>query len=579
MLDSRDSLCSPETIAEEAYARAIQYFEQELSTDPKKVEWVKNQQNSIASVVEVVEKARLLYSTKQGHGHEKARRWINVLASRVTYYGQVLDILAQHHPEYVALAWGAIKFVMMVSLQSLVASHAFFYLHNCLFYFRQGVINHSEMIVKLSKALSRISEALPLIKLGIDLYPTEYMKEAVSRVYAHIMLFLQKAAKWYTMGSARRVLSSVGNPFTLSYEDTVEQIRSCTEYVNVVADAGSRAETRGLTIMLEQQDRTLQQMRELLSNITQKAHEREGQIAQLLQIATFTKPIIQDTYIEVGNQGNLIREMYSADVLCILKPLRAPEDVLFTSQSIANRRKLWKQPTQDSVPYIRALDQWASIPGSSLFLIQAGPGAETRTKDLAVEVAARLKNNAHEIVWYISERLNDNQNYGLVDVLKVLIFQLFQKYPEILKSSPEYFATTKLQSQHSEQEWTDLFQFVLTKVPRCFIIVESESIYGRKDRSSSWSTTLSAIFKQAIANAERESHILKVLLVTYGSVYTPATEGIDSKLVEAYIRSAPVNLQRARRGIGRQQRLFTERKLGPSFGKSQLQSGMRASKD
>lgn len=30
------------------------------------------------------------------------------------YYGRVFDTLAQHHPEYVALAWGTIKLVFVV---------------------------------------------------------------------------------------------------------------------------------------------------------------------------------------------------------------------------------------------------------------------------------------------------------------------------------------------------------------------------------------------------------------------------------------------------------------------------------
>jgi len=32
------------------------------------------------------------------------------------YYGNIFDVLAQHHPEYVALAWGAMKFLLVVSL-------------------------------------------------------------------------------------------------------------------------------------------------------------------------------------------------------------------------------------------------------------------------------------------------------------------------------------------------------------------------------------------------------------------------------------------------------------------------------
>ena len=32
------------------------------------------------------------------------------------YYGNIFDVFAQHHPEYVALAWGAMKFLFVVSL-------------------------------------------------------------------------------------------------------------------------------------------------------------------------------------------------------------------------------------------------------------------------------------------------------------------------------------------------------------------------------------------------------------------------------------------------------------------------------
>jgi hypothetical protein len=70
----------------------------------------------MASVLEVVEKAKFEYSTKHGPINDKAKKWVNLFASRVTYYGAVLDTMAQHHPEYVALAWGAIKFIMTVGL-------------------------------------------------------------------------------------------------------------------------------------------------------------------------------------------------------------------------------------------------------------------------------------------------------------------------------------------------------------------------------------------------------------------------------------------------------------------------------
>ena len=46
--------------------------------------------------------------------HHKARRWLNTFADRVVYYGNIMDVLVQHHPEYVSLAWGTFKLLFVV---------------------------------------------------------------------------------------------------------------------------------------------------------------------------------------------------------------------------------------------------------------------------------------------------------------------------------------------------------------------------------------------------------------------------------------------------------------------------------
>ena len=51
----------------------------------------------------VVEQAKRTYDAGS-EKTKKVRKWLNLFANRVTYYGAVLDTLAQHHPEYVALA-------------------------------------------------------------------------------------------------------------------------------------------------------------------------------------------------------------------------------------------------------------------------------------------------------------------------------------------------------------------------------------------------------------------------------------------------------------------------------------------
>jgi hypothetical protein len=61
----------------------------------------------------IVEKAKREYEAKR-QKRRPVLEFLNKLSLGIRYYSQALDMLAQHHPEYVALAWGAIKFVLTV---------------------------------------------------------------------------------------------------------------------------------------------------------------------------------------------------------------------------------------------------------------------------------------------------------------------------------------------------------------------------------------------------------------------------------------------------------------------------------
>ena len=45
----------------------------------------------------------------------KVRKQLVRFSARVKHYGNIMDVMVAHHPEYVALAWGAMKFCFTVS--------------------------------------------------------------------------------------------------------------------------------------------------------------------------------------------------------------------------------------------------------------------------------------------------------------------------------------------------------------------------------------------------------------------------------------------------------------------------------
>jgi hypothetical protein len=98
--------------AQEAYDEAVKLFNSKLTSDECKRIWLSDK-TGILQVQEAVFGAQKVYEARSENC--KARKWLSKLSSRVLFYSSVIDALAQHHPEYVALAWGAIKFFLIVS--------------------------------------------------------------------------------------------------------------------------------------------------------------------------------------------------------------------------------------------------------------------------------------------------------------------------------------------------------------------------------------------------------------------------------------------------------------------------------
>jgi preprotein translocase subunit SecY len=96
-------------MSDEVFQQALAICSKAYPEEAIKV-WLQSLTN-ISDVHKVVEDAQLIYGQKP---RSKARKWLTRLSSRISVYGSALDMLAQHHPEYLALAWGSFKFLIVV---------------------------------------------------------------------------------------------------------------------------------------------------------------------------------------------------------------------------------------------------------------------------------------------------------------------------------------------------------------------------------------------------------------------------------------------------------------------------------
>jgi hypothetical protein len=104
-------LISPSGQVDVAFQEAKKAYVDVLKRDPQKVKFLQDQ-TKLQDIVSIVTSLRDNYSRKQQDS--KAKRWSLALSSRINYYGCIMDVLVQHHPEYVSLAWGTMKLLFVV---------------------------------------------------------------------------------------------------------------------------------------------------------------------------------------------------------------------------------------------------------------------------------------------------------------------------------------------------------------------------------------------------------------------------------------------------------------------------------
>jgi hypothetical protein len=104
----------PPNNAETVFARVLQLLQQNGSCNGPGQEWLKKK-HTIADVQEEIKKAQEKYNLRSQDS--RVRKWLARFSSGVLYYGRILDVLVQHHPEYVSLAWGTTKLLFVVSSQ------------------------------------------------------------------------------------------------------------------------------------------------------------------------------------------------------------------------------------------------------------------------------------------------------------------------------------------------------------------------------------------------------------------------------------------------------------------------------
>ncbi|KAK4166271.1 hypothetical protein QBC43DRAFT_189396, partial [Cladorrhinum sp. PSN259] len=213
-------------IASEAFQNALKRFSSAKSKNGQDVDFLKSAA-SVEDVRSLVQDSFDRYAAKISNQKVvQIRKWLNRVLETLHHYANIFDVFVQHHPEYVALVWGAMKFILL------------------------SIENRQSTIALISKALSQIAESLPQVELATILYPTDRMMRTVEHLYSSILNFLVRTREWCEEGSVRRLLHSITRPPELVYKDLLDQIAENSRLVDRLAVAGAQAETRRINSKL-----------------------------------------------------------------------------------------------------------------------------------------------------------------------------------------------------------------------------------------------------------------------------------------------------------------------------------------
>jgi hypothetical protein len=255
------------------------------------------------------------------------------------------------------------------------------------------------------------------------------------------------------------------------------------------------------------------------------------------------KAITEGVQLDIQDMKPRISDIQCSHILNFLSPPMSPEATLWKCQSLARRRQSWSSSHKDSTELLQSLRHWVSMHGSSLFVVRAGPRAEVRAKDFAVEVTGFLQlTTPYKVIWTFSSLGSRDSTVSTTDILKTLIFQALRHDPNLLLNQPSELNTSRFQTNHTEKEWLDLLCMVFSRLSKCFVIVETEDLFRSFKHDPEWTTRFLQLFQHIVDTTAASGSMIKILVVSYGKALSALADlpQNSNRIVTTVQRPPPV---------------------------------------
>ncbi|KAK7711697.1 hypothetical protein SLS57_007990 [Botryosphaeria dothidea] len=345
-----------------------------------------------------------------------------------------MDTLSQHHSEYVSLAWGTMKILFIL------------------------VLNHEEMVSELAKAISKIGDVLPRVRLQLLIFRTAWMQEASQLLYADIIGFLMRCVEWYEASPWRHAWKAFRDPYKLSFNDIVEKID----------DRACRMDDMANTLS----QKTINEMHEMLSRV-----EKNINAYHFVCLSHF------------NGLGKSIQEVQVAQILECTREISWPNPIESLRFCHSVRQRRTRRSDLEYAHLLPKFQQWSDSSSSSLVTIADSAPTRFQTKDLATEMVELMEAAKKPAIWALVGRKPMEVNEGrTINLLKQMTNQVIQlNSKRMVGHVSENFNAPRVESARVESDWLEILREGLTGLSEVYFVIDMETLgYSREVIGSEW---------------------------------------------------------------------------------------------
>lgn len=394
--------------------------------------------------------------------------------------------MVSHHPEYVALVYGAMRFLFV------------------------GVVNYQKLLSQLCAGLSEIALILPLAKDIAKLHPTPQVKEVIMAIYTNILRFLSRALLWYQNSTTKNIRWIFATPPALEYDDLLATIRELSRSMIHTALVSGQVEQRAMHMTIMQQSSEQKQISSnLVSVMTEISELKRHVVCDQALIATARVPLSQPlTEISIGQLLIQLSETY----------LPPPSNVLQASLFLAKRN----QRRFDQSPHFwldGRVQRWNQSRESSLVTIEGTRKTRPNLQCFTAKAIALLQATEISVIWALKTSLQaaDCQT-STTDVLKYLISQAIRCNKSIHNDAAMVARLAAHREAESEEDYINILLSVLEGIPLVYIMIDLEVLCRNAQASAreSWPRAFLSMFSEL--SRRSVGTILRVVLISCESL-------------------------------------------------------------